>query len=91
MSKEEKTLDPQPKIKDEQLQELQKLVGNLQQGQASLGQLEMQKFSILNAVQELDKQLKDIQDKLQEEYGRVSIDISNGAITEIEDEANKED
>tara|TARA_R110002020_G_scaffold205325_2_gene409881 strand:+ start:1941 stop:2216 length:276 start_codon:yes stop_codon:yes gene_type:complete len=91
MSKKEETTEVNSKIKDEQLKELQELFGKIQQAQSGLGQLDVQKFNILKVIQELDDKLKDLQNKLEEEYGRVSIDIKDGSITKIEDEADKED
>ena len=91
MSKEKEVVDLQPKIKEEQLKELQELVGKIQSGQSTLGQLETQKFNVLQAISALQVQLKDFQNKLEEEYGNVSISIADGTIKEIEDESDKKD
>lgn len=91
MSKEKEVVDLQPKIKEEQLKELQELVGKIQSGQSTLGQLETQKFNVLQAISALQVQLKDFQNKLEEEYGNVSISIADGTIKEIEDEADQKD
>ena len=75
------------KITDEQLTELQGYVNRINSAQLQLGQLESQKHSVVNAIPQLQKQLKDFQDKMEEEYGRVSINIQDGTIQEIpEDE-----
>ena len=75
------------KITDEQLTELQRHVNRINAAQLQLGQLESQKHGVVNAIPQLQKQLKDFQDKMEEEYGKVSINIQDGTIQEIpEDE-----
>ena len=74
------------KITDEQLTELQGHVNRINSAQLQLGQLESQKHSVVNAIPQLQKQLKDFQDKMEEEYGKVSINIQDGTIQEIPEE-----
>ena len=71
------------KITDEQLQELQGHVNKINQAQLQLGQLESQKYSLVGVIPQLQKELKDFQDKLEEEYGKVSINIADGTMQEI--------
>ena len=71
------------KITDEQLQELQGCVNKINQAQLQLGQLESQKYSLVGAIPQLQKELKDFQDKLEEQYGKVSINIQDGTIQEL--------
>ena len=71
------------KITDEQLQELQGHVNKINQAQLQLGQLESQKFSLVGVIPQLQKELKDFQDKLEEQYGKVSINIQDGTIQEL--------
>ena len=68
------------KITDEQLQELQAQVSKINQAQLQLGQLESQKYSLVGAIPQLQKELKELQDKLEEQYGKVSINIQDGTI-----------
>ena len=91
MTKKEKVVDLAPSIKEEQLKELQEVVGQIQQAQSKLGQMETQKFGLLTMTQDLQMKLRGVQQKLEEEYGKVSINIQDGTITEIEDEADKKD
>ena len=79
------------KIKDEQLTELQGLVQKINNAQMTLGQVEAQKFDIIAALPKFRADLQEYQSKLEEEYGKVSINIQDGTIKPIEDEANKED
>ena len=74
------------KITDEQLTELQGYVNRINSAQLQLGQLESQKHGVVNAIPQLQKQLKDFQDKMEEEYGKVSINIQDGTIQEIPEE-----
>ena len=70
-----------------ELKELQGHVNTINQAQLQLGQLESQKHALVNAIPQLQKQLKDFQDKLEEKYGKVSVNIQDGTIQEIpEDE-----
>ena len=73
------------KITDEQLSELQGLVQKINNTQMSLGQVESQKFEIIALLPVLKKDLQEFQNKLEEEYGKVSINIQDGTIKEIED------
>jgi len=91
----EKTIDLTPKadkITDEQLQELQSLLNEINKNQLSIGQLETQKASIIEGVGQLQLKLREIQASLEEEYGKVSVNIQDGSISELpQDEADKKD
>jgi hypothetical protein len=79
------------KITDEQLKDLQGLIGQINNAQLSIGQLETQKAGVLQGVGELQGKLKLMQDSLEEEYGKVSVNIQDGTFKAIEDEADKKD
>ena len=81
------------KIKDEQLEKLQELVNNLNQIQSQLGSIELQKHGLLHESAGLQDGLKKLQDELEEEYGKVTINLDDGSYTEIteEDESDKKD
>ena len=91
----EKTIDLTPKadkITDEQLQELQSLLNEINKNQLSIGQLETQKAGIIEGVGQLQVKLREIQASLEEEYGKVSVNIQDGSISELpQDEADKKD
>ena len=81
------------KIKDEQLEELQgklKMIDNIRM---QVGTLENQKFAYLSQMASVQQELNSMQNDLQDEYGKVSINITDGTITELpeEDEADKKD
>ena len=76
-------------IKKEELTKLQELVGNYNQHQSKLGELEVQKHQILHAVSDIQTSLQGFQNELRETYGDVTIDINTGEIKE--NEPSKED
>jgi len=81
------------KIKDEQLEELQGKLKMIDGIRMQVGTLENQKFAYLSQMAAVQQELNKMQNDLQEEYGKVSINITDGTITEIpeEDEADKKD
>jgi len=81
------------KIKDEQLEELQGKLKMIDGIRLQVGTLENQKFAYLNQMAAVQQELNQMQNDLQDEYGKVSINITDGTITEIpeEDEADKKD
>ena len=78
------------KIKDEQLKELQEKVGVIQNAEAQIGRLETQKHKFLHQIAIVEGELTEVQQKLEEEYGKVSINLQNGEITETPEEEVKE-
>ena len=90
-----KTIDLTPKadkITDEQLQELQSLVNEVNSRQLSIGQLEVQKAGMIQGIGQLQAKLREVQASLEEEYGKVSVNIQDGSISELpQDETNKKD
>ena len=74
------------KITDEQLKQLQEQVNTINQNQLQIGNLETQKHSLIHNGVELQNQLKGIQDELEKEYGKVTINISTGEYEDIKEE-----
>ena len=80
------------KITDEQLKNLQEIINALNGATTRVGQIETQKHIIMHDITKMRVDLSDLQAKLEEEYGKVNINIENGTITEREDvEADKKD
>jgi hypothetical protein len=77
------------KIKDEQLKQLQDQVNSINQNQLQIGSLETQKHTLIHNGVELQNQLRGIQDELEKEYGKVSVNISTGEYEEIKEEDSK--
>jgi F0F1-type ATP synthase alpha subunit len=74
------------KIKDEQLKDLQEKVGTIQQLQAQIGNVEGQKHILLHQLVGMQEELQKLQTALQDEYGKVSINIQDGTFEEIKEE-----
>jgi len=90
----EKLVDLAPKaekITDEQLKDLQGIIGQINQAQLSVGQLETQKAGIMAGIGDLQMKLKSMQDSLEEEYGKVTVNIQDGTIKELEDAPDTKD
>lgn len=78
------------KIKEEQLKSLQEKVGAIQNLQAQIGGIEMQKHMALHQVAAAQEDLQKLQAELEEEYGKISINIQDGTYEEIVEEAEVE-
>jgi hypothetical protein len=90
----EKTIDLTPKVEqitEDQLKNLQSLINEINKIQLSIGQLEVQKAKLLGGINQLEDKLKEMQDELEKEYGKVTVNIQDGSIKPIEDEADKKD
>ena len=73
-------------ITDEELKELQGRVNIINQTQLKIGQLETEKHYILHSLATVQDELKAIQDKLEAEYGKVSVNIQDGTYEPIKEE-----
>jgi predicted nuclease with TOPRIM domain len=74
------------KITQEQLEELQDLVGKLNNAATQIGNLELQKHQLQHAAAEVQTDLNKLQAKLEEKYGKVQINIQDGTFKPIEEE-----
>ena len=77
------------KIKKEELESIQTLVRQINSGQLQIGQLETQKHMLLHQIAEVQKGLKNLQDDLEKEYGKVNLNIEDGTITPIKKEEDE--
>ena len=68
------------KITEEQLKTLQESVNAINQIHVALGQLEGEKFRILNQLPEAESTMQAFQKALEEEYGKVTVNIQDGTI-----------
>ena len=78
------------KISEDHLKELQGHVNKINQAQLQLGGLESQKHSLLHAVVNMQTELTEFQNKLEEEYGKVSINIQDGTIAPLPEQTTDE-
>ena len=77
------------KLTQEELKELQEAVNAMNNLQLQIGGLEAQKHELLHSMETAKSTLADVQKKLADDYGQVSVDISTGDIKE--DESSTED
>jgi hypothetical protein len=78
------------KITEEQLKSLQEKVGNIQNLQAQIGGIEMQKHMVLHQAAAAQEELQKLQVELEDSYGKVSINIQDGTYEEIPEETVEE-
>ena len=71
------------KLTEKELKSLQENVSKLNQVHLELGKLENQKHKILHQVNEIESLFDELQKELEEKYGKVSINIDNGELSEI--------
>ena len=81
------------KITDEELKSVQEKVNKINQAQMQVGGLEVQKNVALEQVKTLQMDLQVIQKELEEKYGQVTVNLTDGTISEIpkENESDKKD
>ena len=75
-------------IEKDELSKLRELVGNFNQLQMRLGDFEVQKASILNAIFGVKGDLEKFQDELKDKYGDIIIDIQTGEFKDNPNESN---
>lgn len=76
------------KVKKNQLEKLQGLVGNINKLQTQLGAIEIQKHQALHQISDVQAELNEFQVELEKEYGKVSVNLQDGTITEDKDVKN---
>lgn len=74
------------KITEEQLKEIQKIVSTTNQIKLEIGNVEARKYMLLNELSSVNKMMGDVSAKLEEEYGKMDIDINTGEITYPDEE-----
>jgi chaperonin cofactor prefoldin len=72
-------------LNEDELKSLQENVSKLNQVHIELGRLENQKHKILHQVNEIESLFDELQKQLEDKYGKVSINIENGELSEIEE------
>ena len=79
--KKEKVVDLKPtNITEEQLKAIQEIVSPINNMQMEIGRVESRKHMLMHEVAALQGQLQEQQQKLEEEYGKVNINIQTGEI-----------
>ena len=77
--KELKGIKPE-KITAEQLDNIQKLINDINRGQLEVGAMELQKHENMHRISLLRGELEELQDGLEEQYGTIDINIKDGTI-----------
>ena len=81
MAKKEEVVDLKPtNISEEQLKSIQEVVSNINQIYMETGRVESQKHNLLHSLVEHQTKLQTIQKELEDEYGKVNINIQTGEI-----------
>ena len=73
------------KLTEDELKSLQENVSKLNQVHIELGRLENQKHKILHQINEIESLFDELQKELENKYGKVSINIENGELSEIKE------
>lgn len=68
------------KITKEELKELTDVINNVNQVKISIADVEQQKLQLFSVLQQHQEKLKEQQSKIEEKYGQVTLDLSNGDI-----------
>ena len=74
------------KIKEEQLKEVTEQQQKLTTVLSQMGVLEIQKLNLAQEVKNLEGEVEKTKKELEEEYGKVSINLSDGTYEPIKDE-----
>ena len=88
MAKKEKVVDLKPKaesLSKEELQDLQVLVRAIDKMHYDIGRVEAQKHNILHQLAGKNDEVRLLQAKLEEKYGKADIDVRDGSIKYPED------
>ena len=75
------------RISESQLKDLQQKVSNIQKLQSQVGSIEAQKHIVLHQLLIVQDELQKLQVVLQDEYGKININIQDGTYEEVVDDA----
>lgn len=74
------------KITDEELKSVQDKVNLINKAQMQVGGLEVQKTLAIEQLKAVQQELQVIQTELEDKYGKVSVNLTDGTIAEIPEE-----
>ena len=74
------------KITEEQLEKVTKQQNELSDLLRSLGVLDVQKHNIHQKINDISKVVEETKQELEEQYGKVNINLSDGTYSKIEEE-----
>ena len=73
------------KVTDKELEDLQAKISTINDLQYKIGSSEIAKNNLLQSYNVAKLGLRDMQVELKEKYGHVSIDVTDGSLTEIKE------
>ena len=76
------------KIKEEQLKKVTEQQQALTNLLARIGVLEIEKLNLSSEIKKLEGEVEKTKKELEEEYGKVSINLADGTYEKIEDKEN---
>jgi len=82
-TKKEEIIDLKPKaekITEEQLEDIQKIINNINMSELEIGRIETRKHRILHSIAVLNDKLTLMQSEFEKEYGTSDINIQTGEI-----------
>tara|TARA_R100001163_G_C4974530_1_gene133134 strand:- start:308 stop:550 length:243 start_codon:yes stop_codon:yes gene_type:complete len=74
------------KLKEDELKKIQEFVSKLNEGNLQVGILENQKLNVLMQVNSIQEEFNKYQKEIEDTYGKVSINIEDGTLSEIKSE-----
>ena len=77
------------KITEEQLEKVNKQQAELSELLRSLGVLDVQKHNIHQKINDISKVVEETKQELEEQYGKVNINLSDGTYSKIEEEKKR--
>jgi len=72
-------------ITEKELEEVRDQQTKIAEIKQDLGTLEMQKHEILHVLVNLNKEVNDTKKLLEDQYGRININLDDGSYTDIEE------
>ena len=79
------------KIEEQELETVKEQTGKLQQCVLDLGSLEVKKAEVMKAYSEFLKDLDVTKKELEEKYGQVNINLTDGSYEEVKEEDKTEE
>jgi len=79
------------KIEEQELSKVKEQTGKIQQCVLDLGSLEVKKAEVMKAYSEFLKELDVTKKELEDKYGQVNINLSDGTYEEIKEEEKTEE
>jgi len=77
------------KLTEEELKSIQDIVKLINNCQMQIGGLDVQKFDAISKLKSFQNELNKVQLKLENKYGKVSVNIQDGSIKPEQDEIDK--